>query len=186
MPEILISFRFVCLNLHCTLFIKIRVAAMKLIKTFLTLALTGIFLAPAAIADDRTVGGYVAYIPDHTKEIVLPDGRKLVHTTLRGVLIEDDPKSPIHLLSQDCAGTDLIGSDGTPQQIGGACAAIDSDGDIMRISYLNTPPNGTWHYTGGTGKFAGVEGGGTSEVIALGPDGRFTLRYQGQIILNSD
>ena len=81
----------------------------------LALSASSMMMASGAIADDRTVGGYVAYIPGHTKEIVLPDGRKLVHTTLRGVLIEDDPKSPIHLLSQDCAGTDLIGSDGAPQ-----------------------------------------------------------------------
>ncbi len=159
---------------------------MKINKNILIPALISIFLSPVTFAETLPVGGIVAYHPGAATEVALPDGRKLVHTTLSGVLIEDNPESPLHLLSQDCSGTDLIGSDGSPQQIGGACAGIDADGDLMRISYLNTPPDGAWQYTGGTGKFSGITGGGTSEVIATGPDGRFTLRYEGKIIMQTE
>jgi len=152
----------------------------------LTFTLLCVFLPPVAFAETTTIGGLVAYLPGKSHEVALPDGRKLVHSQFSGVLIEDNTDSPIHLLSQDCAGTDLIGSDGAPIQIGGACAAINADGDLMRISYLNTPPSGEWYYTGGTGKFAGATGGGTSEVIAVGPDGRFTVRYKGKLVLNTD
>ena len=54
-----------------------------------------------------------------------------------------------------------------------------ADGALYHVSYFNTPEQGRYRFTGGTGKFAGVEGGGTTEFITAGPDGRLTIRYEG-------
>ena len=37
----------------------------------------------------------------------------------------------------------------------------------------------TWGFLGGTGKFAGVTGGGATAVIGGTPDGRVVVRWQG-------
>ena len=154
---------------------------MNRFNLFLTLALIAFLLAPAANAQERQISGYAAYIPGHSNTVTLADGRSLVENTIHSVLIEDDPQSPTHLMAQDCGGTNVLGSDGTPIQIVGSCTAIDADGDLFYISYQNTPEGGTWRYMGGTGKFDGVEGDGTTELVAMGPDGRLTIRYEGTI-----
>lgn len=156
---------------------------MKTIQTIAATFLVVLLGASTVIAQTVPVSGHAVYIPGSSKSVALPDGRTLVHNTMHSVLIEDEPENPQHLASQDCAGTDLLAEDGTVLQIGGACAAVDADGDLIRISYLNKPTGGVWRYAGGTGKYEGVEGGGTSEVVAVGPDGRVTLRYEGEMIL---
>ncbi|MDX1531245.1 MAG: hypothetical protein R3362_06940 [Rhodothermales bacterium] len=143
------------------------------------LALAILTLVPTAAAQQQSISGYVVYVPGDATDFALADGRTLSNGALRGVLIEDDPESPIHLVSQNCAGTDLFGSDGTPIQSAGSCTGIDGDGDLYHVSYLNSPEQRPWSFTGGTGKFAGIEGGGTTEVVAVGPDGRVTIRYEG-------
>lgn len=144
----------------------------------LTLALTVLVLVPAAGAQ-QSISGYVVYVPGDVHDVTLADGRTLSLTTLRGVRIDDDPTSPLHLGSQDCAGSNLFSADGTMLQNVGSCTSIDADGDLLHLSYFNTPEQRTWRYTGGTGKFTGVEGGGTTELVAVGPDGRSTVRYEG-------
>lgn len=149
----------------------------------LTAALAILLLAPAATAQQRSISGYSVYVPGEASAVALADGRSLSHWTVRGVLIEDAPESPFHLASQDCAATDLIGTDGTPVQSAGSCTGIDADGDLYRVSFLNTPEEGRYRFTGGTGKFARIEGGGTTEVVSVGPDGRIALRYDGTVTM---
>ena len=149
----------------------------------LTVALTVLVLAPDANAQERPTSGYAVYVPSHADDVTLADGHTLSNSIIRGVLIEDDPESPLHLVSQDCTGTDLLGSDGSPLRSVGSCTGIDADGDLYHVSYLNTTEQRPWRFTGGTGKFAGIEGGGTTEVVALGPDGRVTIRYEGTMTL---
>ena len=146
--------------------------------TLLTLALTALLLAPAAAAQEIAVGGYVVHSPGDMTNVALPDGRTLSSGTLRGIIIENDTGSPMHLMPQDCSGTTVLGSDGTLVQQAGSCTGIDADGDLLHLSYFNSPSQSTYHFTGGTGKFAGAEGSGTSEVATMGPDGRFAIRHE--------
>ena len=152
-------------------------------KTFILIILLAVIATPASIAQQRSISGHATYISTGAESIELVEGRTLGKTSSSAVLFEDDPQSPLHLMSQDCSGTNLIGSNGTLIQSVGSCFAVDSDGDIFWISFVNPPEGGTWRYTAGTGKFAGIEGGGTSEVIAIGHDGQLTIRYEGQIIM---
>ena len=152
---------------------------MNRFRLVLTLSLGILVLAPAAAAQERSISGYGVYVPDDASSVTLADGRTVADAPIRGVLIEDDPESPIHLASQDCAGKDVFGSDGALLQSVGSCTGIDADGDLYHVSYFNTPEQGRYRFTGGTCKFAGVEGGGTTEFITAGPDGRLTIRYEG-------
>jgi len=156
---------------------------MKILIPCFILALV-IALASAPSAQEVAVSGFAVYVPDGAAEAtVLPDGRSFSNSSARSVLIEDDPQSPIHLVSQDCAETDAIAADGSSVQSGGSCAAIDADGDVFRINYLTTPAGSRWNLFGGTGKFSAAEGGGTSEVVAVGPDSRVTIRYEGRFVM---
>lgn len=148
-------------------------------STRLILLLAALAVAPAASAQPRPTSGYVVYIPDGASAMALADGRSLSHGTLRGVLLADDPASPLHLMTHDCTGTDVLGPDGLPVRGEGVCTSVDASGDLYHITYLNTPEQRAWRYTGGTGKFAGIEGSGTTEIAAVGPDGRVTIRFEG-------
>lgn len=149
----------------------------------LTMTLASFVLAPVAFAQPMAVAGLAAYVSTGSDVTELADGRMIDATTSSTVLIEDDSQSPLHLMSQDCSGTNLLGADGALMQSVGSCVAVDSDGDIFWISFVNPPSGGTWRYTAGTGKFAGIEGGGTSEVTAIGHGGQVTIRYEGQATL---
>lgn len=156
---------------------------MNRFNLMLALVLTTLLLVPAATAQEMSISGYGVYVPGDAEAVTLADARTLSDSPLRGVLIEDDPESPIHLASQDCNGKDILDPDGSPIQSAGSCTGIDADGDLYHVSYLNTPVQGAYRFTGGTGKFDGVEGGGMTEVVAVGPDGRVTIRYEGTMTL---
>ena len=83
----------------------------------------------------------------------------------KGVSLSDDPKSPFHNMSQNCAGLQLWNKGiGTTF---GYCIGLAPDGDktLFEVKQENLKPGpglkkGTYKYIGGTGKFAGIEGGG--------------------------
>jgi hypothetical protein len=137
------------------------------------------------IAQAMEGGGYVVYVPSHDQATELPDGRLRTSNALKGVVIADDAENPFHLMSQDCAGTGLATADGMPIRTAGYCAGRDDDGNMWWLSYWNDAEGGTWTILGGTGTFEGMEGGGTTRVEALDPDGRFTIRWQGSWTMGS-
>jgi len=95
------------------------------------------------------------------------------------VILADDPNAPIHLSTQDCSGTNLIGADGVPIVASGYCDGADKDGDIWWIWFHNSAAGNKWGFLGGTGKFEGVTGGGTTEQQVFMPDGRLVIRWEG-------
>lgn len=140
-------------------------------------------LATPAIGQQIATSGIGAYIPQGEVVTELPDGRSQVSVRMGGYLKTDDPEDPNDLVSQDCAATNIVGADGTLQVSGGHCAAQDPDGDMYWISFWNTLEGGEWSMVGGTGKFEGVTGGGTSTTLAAGGDGRSLIRWEGTITL---
>ncbi len=63
----------------------------------------------------------------------------------------------------DCNATMLLSAQGAPIAYRGACTAIDIDGDTLIATNGATTPDFsdcTWNMHGGTGKYAGVTGGG--------------------------
>lgn len=99
------------------------------------------------------MGGYVVHSPGDATSGALPDGRTL------------------------SSGTTVLGADGALAQNVGSSTGIDADGALLHLSYFNSPTESTYPFTGGTGKFAGAKGSGTSEVAAVGPDGRLAIRH---------
>ena len=142
--------------------------------------------APGVQAQETSATGHSVYFPGTQKVVELSDGRSAVDTTFDGYVITDDENSTFNLVAQDCAGTDLMSADGALVISSGYCAGRDRDGDMYWFSYWNTPESNKWTLTGGTGKFEGIRGGGTSRPLAMHEDGTFSLRWEGTWTTKSD
>jgi len=153
---------------------------MNRVVLILAAAVSGmLFVTAEAQAQEMSAEGYAAYMQTGVTTTALEEGRTRVDQTLDGYVMTDDPANPFHLMAQDCAGTNLVDADGTLVRGSGYCAARDTDGDMYWIWYWNSPSGSEWGLMGGTGKFEGIAGGGTSEAVAADPDGRFVVRWEG-------
>ena len=84
------------------------------------------------------------------------------------------------MTEHDCLGGSIIGPNGDTGNGAGYCDGIDKDGDVYFIWYRNDGADRRWGFLGGTGKFAGVDGGGTTEVVGGTPHGRVVVKWQGK------
>tara|TARA_Y100000588_G_scaffold380466_1_gene464387 strand:- start:166 stop:639 length:474 start_codon:yes stop_codon:yes gene_type:complete len=124
-----------------------------------------------------TGGGTITFGRSSGRAVVgLPDGRQLIRTSNSGINLADGG-GPFHLNTQDCRGT-IVMVDGGVRNYG-YCDSVDADGDVWWLSYTNDLDSGTFQILGGTGKFAGIEGGGTTRVLGNYDDGRLVLRWDG-------
>jgi hypothetical protein len=153
---------------------------MRYFLSGLTIIIVALLFAPPGIqAQEYSDSGYAAYFPVSQEVLELADGRVNVGTTNNGYILAEDTESPFHLVSQSCSGTNVIGADGNFQRSAGHCAGRDKDGDMYWLSFWNTADGGEWTLFGGTGKFEGISGGGTSQTIAQDAGGAFVIRWKG-------
>jgi hypothetical protein len=89
-------------------------------------------------------------------------------------MLSDDPKSPFHNMSSNCAGVSLWNK-GVGTTIG-YCIGLAPNGDktLFEVRQENMKPGpglkkGTYKYVGGTGRFAGIEGGGQYTTYGVRP-----------------
>ena len=144
-----------------------------------TLACAALALPAGLLAQDMTVEGTGAYIPIEQTERSMTDGRTMVFARFGGYVTTDDPASPFHMGSQDCAATSLVSADGVLVYSSGHCASEDPEGDVYWYSFWNDGEDAGYSLTDGTGKFAGLSGGGTTTVLDMGEDGRMFIRWEG-------
>ena len=143
-------------------------------RTFLTFALTmvvGLWHAIPAQAQVTETSGTAVYVPVSVETVELPDGRTLARVRSVGYVMSDDSANPFRDSGQTCTGTNV------GDVASGYCDAIDSDGDLYWIAWNNGPVNGSWHLIGGTGKFAGMSGGGTSTAHPASAEGQYRIDW---------
>ncbi len=139
-------------------------------------------LAAPAMAGEEKGGGTVTYAPAEVSNTQLPDGGMMQRSHIMGIVLADDASNSIHLASQDCFGTTVIAADGSANGHG-YCDAVDADGDRWWIWWNNTPEGNKWGFIGGTGKYEGITGGGTTEALAQMADGRTAITWDGHWIM---
>ena len=133
-------------------------------------------------AAEIKVSGTVTYAnapsssADSTK---LPDGSTMVRFYQKGVIVDKDPASPLNLNAQDCYGMVIVAADGKSAPGAGGCDAVDKDGNRWSMWWVTTDVD-RWGVTYGTGKFAGMTGGGTTKTL-LQLDDRSTITYEGTL-----
>ena len=148
-----------------------RAAAVAATATLLT-------MAPVQ-AKELKVSGINTYVPTTSDVTPLTDEANLLRTQSRSVLVTDDTKVPFYLSTQDCSGTYLLDANGQVDTGYGYCDVVDGDNDIWWLSWETKGDDGTWQVLGGTGKYEGMTGKGTSKVLSQTADGRFALRWEG-------
>jgi beta-xylosidase len=139
----------------------------------------GAWLASSALAAEYMGSGTVTYVPASTAVTQLAGGRSLIKSHIKGVILSNDTANPIHLSAQDCDGATILAADGKQIAASGSCHAVDTDGDVWTLWYHNSAAGNNWGVIGGTGKYDGMTGGGTTSPLADLPDGRFVISWDG-------
>jgi len=130
--------------------------------------------APVATAGD--VAGHAIYRPVSADTKSLTDGRTMTRSTEGGFVYGDGAGNPFDKMIQNCFSISLAkpGSDAAEQF--GHCEGLDKDEDLFVLYFHGD----TWTIGGGTGKFAGMKGGGTSKVIQTWSDGSYLISWIGK------
>jgi hypothetical protein len=145
-------------------------------KATLTALVAGSLLAvvsmQAAAAD---WSGKAFYRPVSTETAKLSDGRTLVRSVVAGYVYGDGAGNPFDMLHQTCSSTIIVApNDGGTEQFG-HCDALDADENLFVISFHDSD----WRIEGGTGKFAGMKGGGKTQNLHTWPDGSYLISWTG-------
>jgi len=151
--------------------------------SILAASLVCLWVGSAATAAEMKGSGTLVFVPVSQEATKLASGSTLVNSTIKGVMRDNDASSPLSLVAQDCTATVLVSADGQSQTGGGHCTATDKDGDAWWLSFMLTASGSNWTVMGGSGKYEGMTGGGTTTVDAHFPDGRLAEHYEGTVTL---
>lgn len=155
---------------------------MRLQRNILPLLTAGLCLTlftGTANADKHKETGTTIWVETSSEGTELANGHTVKRTTNEGISLSDDPKSVFHNAKQISSGSDIYDAAGELLGSYGYGEIRVSDGDLAFYSYSNSPEtDAVWTIIGGTGKFAGITGGGTSEAVHMG-EGRQVHRWKG-------
>jgi hypothetical protein len=123
--------------------------------------------------------GYGLYIRKSRDSNKLSDDRRIDQETNTGYLTTAQPDNPLNMNTQTCTGTTVTSADGKTGTGSGYCASVDADGDVTWMWFRGDLNAGTWGFLDGTGKFKGIEGGGTWKTKQRSADGRLINTWEG-------
>jgi hypothetical protein len=138
--------------------------------------------AMAVHAAEIKVSGTVTYVTVSEDSTKLNDGRTVTRLHDKGVVLDKNTASPLHLALQDCFATVIVASDGNFIDGAGYCDTFDKEGNAFWLRWTGTDAASKWEAFHGTGKFEGITGGGTTLTQIRHPD-RFNITYDGTLTL---
>lgn len=124
-----------------------------------------------------TTGGN-ALMPEVLSTVELPDGNMLVRTLAHGFSWSNEEAAVGGNGALECYGSSTMSPEGAQLDGSGTCEAIDPDGDIWWL-WWDGGMDGRFGFTGGTGKYAGIEGSGTWKLQTMFADGKNTNTWEG-------
>jgi hypothetical protein len=124
----------------------------------LVLVAAGTLAGPASARECNGYNTHVLISADVTEPA---KGHSLMTFRNHDMNVTDDPKHILNMTMGECTGTMLTTPDGKMSGAG-YCLRRDKDGDTQSVDWFwpKGADKGTWKSTGGTGKFAGLEGNG--------------------------
>lgn len=143
----------------------------SILSTLSVIAVLGLTLADTAQAQPSESSGTAVYVPVDTHTTELSDGGAITRIQTRGYVMSDDPENLFRDSGQTCMGT------GIGDVMNGYCDGIDGDGDMYWISWHSGPDGESWRLIGGTGKFAGLSGGGMTTTHPPSADGQYRIDW---------
>ena len=114
------------------------------------------------------------------------DGHVFTHDVYKGTIFNDAGKGFLHEASNVCFGmSDLLQGKGTSQ---GYCVVTDKSDDKAFLVWKGTIDpatgfQGTYQWTGGTGKYTGLQGNNTFQATRIGSssEGRGLMKGEWQL-----
>lgn len=143
--------------------------------TLCMILVLGVSLSSAQMTE--TTGGN-AFVPEVVSQSPLPDGNMLVHVANKGFIWNDDVDVQAGNGSMNCYGTAIVSPEGEQLSGSGSCHTVDEDGDTWSAWYTGAT-GGEWGFINGTGKYAGISGGGTWENDVEYADGKAANTWTG-------
>ena len=138
----------------------------------------GLSWTPSVQAEEVAGGGSASYVTVSSEAFELAEGRPAIRVHQKGSIVAED--TPFHLSSQDCFSSLILATEGPPVPAYGYCDGTDRDGDFWTIWFKDEQGGGsTWGFLGGTGKYVGIEGGGTTKVEMQSKD-RMVITWEGK------
>lgn len=145
-------------------------------------ALVGVMAAGTVVRAELKKGkitGHDLMVPITVDSAKLANGMTVRHTNQKGFTTGNEPGNPFDGACQDCFFSDVLAADGSVVSSTAHCQGVDRDGDTWSV--VTGAKEGTWVFVGGTGKFKGIEGGGTYKIDKEWPDGRALGSWEGSI-----
>jgi hypothetical protein len=137
-------------------------------------------IALTAAGAEVTASGKNMFVPKIHKSFELGDGTTANRMTFSGFMTADNADNPLHLASMECSGTAVTDDAGEQVSAAGSCDSVDGDGDVAYYWWsMDRDQGGRWGFLGGTGKWVGVEGGGTYEEAYDWKDGKTGNNWKG-------
>jgi hypothetical protein len=133
----------------------------------------------------KYTGKYASHlVPEVAQTYELEKGHVYVLTRSHGVFFNDVADGFLDKTEVTCAiANDIV--DGVSAALNGHCIVTDKDGDKAFIVYegKGSAPGisaGTFQWTGGTGKFTGIQGNNTFHVTAIGNNPANWIVWEGE------
>ena len=137
-----------------------------------------LFLAPTGNADE--VNGHVSGSQKELSSIALENGQVVRRILFHLGVITDTQEAPFHGANQQCLATYIFAADGALVKARGGCDGIDPDGDVWWMTFtIEGDGPVRWRNVDGTGKYAGLESSGTTDIISEWGDGLVIGRFEG-------
>jgi hypothetical protein len=138
---------------------------------FYALAAGLTYCAPgASAATEQITHTIYSTVTKPPEELVLPSNQTInVHGQTRSIIVDDKTGETS---VEWCTGENHTDAAGKPTVGAGYCTVFYDDGDVGWISYTTTAADQiSWTVMGGTGKYAGATGSGTTTVVSRRSDG---------------
>jgi hypothetical protein len=140
------------------------------IGMILTALLCCVAFGASAATEQLTLTAY-STVTKLGEKITLPNGSVIMSGQQTYTAVVNDKTG--EQTSQFCDGDQWVNDKGAPQHEVAHCSVFYDNGDILWISIIGTTNDQplTWAVLGGTGKYAGATGGGTSKMVSQRGDG---------------
>ncbi len=142
------------------------------------LLMVGVAFA-ADLPEKVTVKGRFFAVSQIVGSYDLPNAGTVQRTKSSGMFATEDPENALNLNSATCIGTTVMDADGNEMSGAGYCDGVDADGDTWILWWDDSGTGGDWGFMAGTGKFAGIEGGGTWQEEFAAADDHFSNTFEG-------
>ena len=135
----------------------------------IVVSISAAWAADDAVPETR-LDGVARYTVSEVSREMLANGWVVVRQRLTGKIDTSDTWELFDGNVQDCFASSVLLADGSEVETTGSCTAFDEVGDTWALWFHNKGNTRIWSVISGTGKYAGMSGGGSTIVTSQAGD----------------